>query len=402
MKLEDVVIFLKSKDIKVIIGSKIINRKNSSPFKKNNIEFLSELSRNILTKKEFIKYTDLITFAFWCRKNNIISKVNELGSEKFRKGLGTILHIPPSNTPIALAYSFVFGLLSGNSNIVRISDVKLKNIELFLNLIKNLLKKKKFKEISKNNAFIFYNKETTVSNYLSKLVDGRIIWGGEKTVKVFKQMETKNSCRDIFFDDKYSISIIDYKKFELMSEKEKDKLIKNFYNDTFIMDQNACSSPHSIFWINRSKSKKNIFWKKLNELAKIKYQFSKEMQNLKYYRINKIAFNSKNLQESLNLERISVFKLKSLNTDLTNLRGFGGVFFENDIKKIDDLQNVINGKYQTITYFGVSKSKLTTFANKLETDGISRIVPIGQAIDMDIIWDGKNLVNELTRILEVK
>ena len=126
------------------------------------------------------------------------------------------------------------------------------------------------------------------------------------------------------------------------------------------------------------------------------------MQNLKYYRINKIAFNSKNLQESLNLERISVFKLKSLNTDLTNLRGFGGVFFENDIKKIDDLKKVINGKYQTITYFGVTKSKLTTFANKLEKDGISRIVPIGQAIDMDIIWDGKNLVNELTRILEVK
>ena len=120
-KLEDVVIFLKSKDIKLIIGSKIIKKKKFDLFKKNNIEFLSELSKNILTKKEFIKYTDLITFAFWCRKNNIISKVNELGSEKFRKGLGTILHIPPSNTPIALAYSFVFGLLSGNSNIVRIS-----------------------------------------------------------------------------------------------------------------------------------------------------------------------------------------------------------------------------------------------------------------------------------------
>ena len=61
-------------------------------------------------------------------------------------------------------------------------------------------------------------------------------------------------------------------------------------------------------------------------------------------------------------------------------------------EKIDDLKKVINGKYQTITYFGVTKSKLTTFANKLETDGISRIVPIGQAIDMDIIWDGKNLI----------
>ena len=100
------------------------------------------------------------------------------------------------------------------------------------------------------------------------------------------------------------------------------------------MDQNACSSPHSIFWINKVNPKKKYFWKKLNELAKKKYQFSKEMQNLKYYRINKIAFNSKNLQESLNLERISVFKLKSLNTDLTNLRGFGGVFLKTISKKL--------------------------------------------------------------------
>ena len=126
------------------------------------------------------------------------------------------------------------------------------------------------------------------------------------------------------------------------------------------------------------------------------------MQNLKYYRINKIVFNSKNLQESINLERISVFKLKKLNTDLTNLRGYGGVFFENDIKKIKEVGNVINGKYQTITYFGIKKKILKTFVNNLDIAGVSRIVPVGQAIDMDIIWDGKNLINELTRILEVK
>ena len=34
--------------------------------------------------------------------------------------------------------------------------------------------------------------------------------------------------------------------------------------------------------------------------------------------------------------------------------------------------------------------------------GLCRIVPIGQAIDMDLVWDGKNIINELTRIIEVK
>ena len=31
--------------------------------------------------------------------------------------------------------------------------------------------------------------------------------------------------------------------------------------------------------------------------------------------------------------------------------------------------------------------------------GVDRIVPFGQAMDMDIIWDGRNLLDTLTRII---
>ena len=31
--------------------------------------------------------------------------------------------------------------------------------------------------------------------------------------------------------------------------------------------------------------------------------------------------------------------------------------------------------------------------------GVDRVVPFGQAMDMDIIWDGRNLLDALTRII---
>ena len=38
--------------------------------------------------------------------------------------------------------------------------------------------------------------------------------------------------------------------------------------------------------------------------------------------------------------------------------------------------------------------------NKFE--GIDRIVPVGRTLDMDVIWDGFDLPNTLSRIIEVK
>ena len=50
-------------------------------------------------------------------------------------------------------------------------------------------------------------------------------------------------------------------------------LINNFYNDTYLVDQNACSSPHLILWqgkrINDAKKK---FWEKLCQKVKSRYK----------------------------------------------------------------------------------------------------------------------------------
>ena len=53
--------------------------------------------------------------------------------DNFRFGRGICLHILPNNTSINFAYSLVFGLMSGNSNILRIPNID--------NLVKIIVRK---------------------------------------------------------------------------------------------------------------------------------------------------------------------------------------------------------------------------------------------------------------------
>ena len=116
--------------------------------------------------------------------------------------------------------------------------------------------------------FINYKDEKTNTD-LSKISDGRLIWGSDETIKKFKNLKTKKNCKNIYFSDKYSMSILNSSEIIKLNDSSLTVLCKNFYNDSYLMDQNACSSPHIIFW----KGKKiplgqKIFWNKVYEIAK--------------------------------------------------------------------------------------------------------------------------------------
>ena len=55
-----------------------------------------------------------------------------------------------------------------------------------------------------------------------------------------------------------------------------------------------------------------------------------------------------------------------------------------------------------MTYFGADKSQLLDFVVKNRLLGIDRIVPVGKALDIDVIWDGYDIVRSLSRIIDVK
>jgi len=67
-----------------------------------------------------------------------------------------------------------------------------------------------------------------------------------------------------------------------------------------------------------------------------------------------------------------------------------------------EIAHIVNEKYQTLVYYGLSLPELSEFVTKNQLKGIDRIVPIGQALDIDVIWDGYDLIGTLSRIIDVR
>ena len=131
------------KKVNYLVGKKAKLNTFIVPFSAEIIEFLDDLSKSLnnFNKKNI---SDLKVFSFFCRKNNILrlkNKHHESNSVRF--GLGLLFHITPSNIPTNFAYSLIFGLICGNSNIVKVPSKKFDEIDIICKSINYVLKKKK-------------------------------------------------------------------------------------------------------------------------------------------------------------------------------------------------------------------------------------------------------------------
>ncbi len=79
----------------------------------------------------------------------------------------------------------------------------------------------------------------------------------------------------------------------------------------------------------------------------------------------------------------------------------GGFIVVEFITDIATLIGRVRPAHQTLTYYGFTTAELTDFARAATLAGLSRIVPIGQALSFDAIWDGYELFRELTRTVRI-
>ena len=392
-------------EIKYLVGNKDFTSKIKEPFEKNIINFLVFFSQEIEKNKKLRDYPDLKSLSFFCRKSNLLRlKEKFFKRDSFnRVGVGLVFHITPSNVPTNFVYSLIFGLLSGNSNFIKVPSKDYDQINIVCEILNKLLSKK-FKKLKDMIRIVRYQDNDEFTKYISAKCDMRIVWGGDNTVNNLRNFKISPKAREITFPDRYSICLINTKNYLKLNEENKENLARKFYNDTYVLDQNACSSPHIIFWEGKSiKKAKEVFWQKLNSVVNLKYNLSEHTSVEKYTNFcQKIMLND-NIKNFKNYNsNIYTFTLKNLSENLPDYRGSWGMFFQFDGLKIDQLKRVVNSKFQTCTYFGFEKKwlKKNIIENKLS--GIDRIVPIGQALDISMIWDGYDLTSSLTRVIELK
>ena len=87
---------------------------------------------------------------------------------------------------------------------------------------------------------------------------------------------------------------------------------------------------------------------------------------------------------------------------LENVRGVNGTFFQKNIPNINILKKFITKKCQTVSYFGFNKEQLKLFLLNNNLSGIDRMVPIGNALDINIVWDGFEVTKHLSRVISLE
>ena len=87
--------------------------------------------------------------------------------------------------------------------------------------------------------------------------------------------------------------------------------------------------------------------------------------------------------------------------NISNLRGFHGYFYEFHLKNLNYLNKFIDPKIQTLSYFGFDKNKLKKIFIEKRFRGIDRIVPFGKALEFSENWDGHDIINTLSRNINI-
>lgn len=388
--------------VETLIGGQDVSSTPLPAYSEEALSFLSDLSAELLHNPACRAYPDVMSFAFWCRKGNLQRLREARADREKRLGRGLAFHVAPSNVPVNFAFSFAFSLLAGNGNIVRVPSKAFPQVGLICGAVKKILPD--HPEVEKRTAFVRYPVKEEITEAFCALADARLIWGGDETVRAVRSCPVKPKCVDVVFADRYSLCVLNGEAVLEADEKALQKLTEGFYNDTYLMDQNACSSPQLVLWVKGSPEAKEKFWSAVKGYA-ARYNLQGMTAVDKYTQMCGDAVEHPEIQRVVRQGGNLLYRaeLAELPPSVgATLRGSGGYFYEADLAALEDLCPIVTEKYQTLTYFGLEAEALQNLVVENRLRGIDRIVPVGKAMDIGAVWDGYDIIGMLSRIIQAE
>ena len=394
-------------DREYLVGEEIDACRPLVPYAPMVCDFLGALSQELRANRRASAYPDVMAFAFWCRAAHIDKLKDDFegsaAGRRARIGLGRVFHITPSNVPVNFGFSFVFGLLSGNANIVRVPTKPHPQTEIICSALRTVLAHERFAELRAMTAFVRYGHNDRITGTYSATCNARIIWGGDIAIQNIRKLPIPERGVDIAFADRYSFAVLAAPTVLALDDAGLARLAEHFYNDAYLMDQNACSSPHLIVWLgDQAPAAKARFWEAVGRVAEKKYDLSQ------IHAVDKLMHLCQDAIDCTAMTGFSKYAnyvycvhLQSLPSKVDDLRGRFGYFYEYDAASLDELAPIVNARFQTLTYFGVNKQALLDFVVAQRLTGIDRIVPVGSALDIGVIWDGYDIIASLSRVIDV-
>ena len=384
--------------IKFIIGDEktIQNMKHLPaypPFHPSVVDYLEAVAKILLKTSEAKQYPDIITYGFWCRKASVELLKKPYSDIKNRLGRGVAFHIAPSNVAVNFAYSLTAGILAGDANILRIPSKDFEQVKIICSAFQEAMND----EIRPYICLVQYGHNQDINDYFSAICDTRIIWGGDETIAAIRKSPLKARATEITFADRYSLCLINADEY--LKEADKQNVAKGFYNDTYLTDQNACTSPRVIVWIGKSvQEAQSIFWEELYRIVRKKYVLQPVQAVNKYSTLCRFAAEQGGVHMTDYIDNLIIrVKVNTISGKLVAYIENSGYFIECEAKKLNELLPLCTSQCQTLSYYGIEKKLIEDFLMTYHPQGIDKVVPIGKTMDFALIWDGFDLIRSLSR-----
>lgn len=373
------------------------------PFAPSVLDFLDALSSAIKRLPGRETGEELKALGFWLRRAHLMEFKDNF-DRKEALGLGLSFHIAPSNVPLMAGYSMAIGLMAGNACLVRLSRRHGPADEKLCELIDQILKEERFSAMKKRISFVAYDRERRdITEQISHSCDVRIIWGGDDTVRDIRRIPLKPSASEIVFADRSSMAILSAEAVMELSAEDLMILAERFYNDTYGMDQNACSCPKLVFWQEKERETgrkaSDRFWDAVFKASE-RYALSEIKVSLKYGALWECAGLDADIQQIRRWKnRLYVLETSDIPEGTSGSWMQFGSFLEYHMREEEDWTAAVSENTQTLTFFGMDRERLRSTALAHRLKGTHRIVPVGQALQMDLVWDGKDLIGQLSRTI---
>jgi hypothetical protein len=366
-----------------------------------------------LNDRELHKVPGISFLRLWLRRGNLEPVLlRELGPHALSGGwredgrarlrafpLGVVGHWPAGNIEIQPILSLTCALLGGNGCIVRVPRGLVEVTERMM----GKLREADPERLLSARIFMasFDHSRLDLHEAMAQAVDGAMIWGGEEAVSQIRRLQFPHWARVLVFGPRVSAAAMDAVTWG--NRAERASWCRRIARDVWQFDQQACSSPQTLFLERGEGCDPAEFVEDLKKAF--------EEENRAHPRVQIEA----GLSSAIALTRASWLLASTDNRatfpaspDWTILLGTGTDMPNPTqgrtlaVLVVDDLESVISkfdGTLQTLGLGIADAEKEEVLAKAAGRQGIDRVVKLGRMHVFGSPWDGTELVRPMVRFV---
>ena len=260
-------------------------------------------------------------------------------------------------------------------------------------------------ELRDSNRFVTYGHDEAITTALSAWCGHRVIWGGDETVAAIRPLPLPSHASERVFGEQILVRRDRCRAHTKPRHRRvRARVASGFFNDVFWFDQMACSSPQVVFWVGPPAiaDQAAAEFERALQAEVERRDFVPPVSSAVHRRAYAFGLaastDARVVLGHPGFVGVHIHDAAALDKDMCG----GGLIRHVPVARAGDVLPFIEEGDQTLTHWGIDGDTLREFAAEAGARGLDRLVPIGEALAFDVVWDGFHLVDDMLRRVRVR